>query len=346
MALKNINISDIIKDKKINSNFLSVNNKKFTYSCKAYKGNFCLDSYNYFPIINNEKTFLELYSWGKIKKYNHFYQKEFFNEFIKKEYKFKVFKNAFVLGSSALDNHYRNLITFLPRIFFIPDKEINLAIHRNSSNNFRYFLENILKKNGKKLNKVIYLDNEFYKFQDSLIPQFFSKEISIKILNNLSIKDTESKRNKIYITRKDNFYRNILNEKDITDILREKKFRIINLNNFSLEEQIKIFSSSDVIISATGSSLANIVFCKEGTKIYEIVPEYKLPDESNLQKRYIDICKTLNLKHFFYKADSIKTNKHNPILSNFVNIKIIEESNYYKDMIIKIRDFKKLIGNI
>ena len=44
MVLKNINISDIIKDKKINSNFLSINNKKFTYACKAYKGNFCLDS--------------------------------------------------------------------------------------------------------------------------------------------------------------------------------------------------------------------------------------------------------------------------------------------------------------
>ena len=120
MVLENINISDIAKDKKINSDFLSVNNKKFTYDCKVYKGNFCLDSYNYFPIINNNKAFLELYSWGKVKKYNHFYQKEFYNQFINKENKFKIFKNAIVLGSSALDNYYRNLITFLPRIFFIP----------------------------------------------------------------------------------------------------------------------------------------------------------------------------------------------------------------------------------
>ena len=178
------------------------------------------------------------------------------------------------------------------------------------------------------------------------MPQFFSKEISIKILNKLSAVDLQAKKNRIYITRKDSFYRNILNEKDITDILREKNFRIINLNNFSIDEQIKIFSTSDTIISATGSSLANIVFCKEGTKIYEIIPEYKLPDENNFKNRYFDISKTLNLQHCFYKADSIKTNKHNPLLSNFVNKNIIQESNYYKDMIVKISSFKKLISTI
>ena len=202
MVLKNINILDIVNNKKINSNFLSVNNKKFINDCKIYKGNFCIDSYNYFPIINNNMTFLELYSWGKTKKYKNFYQKEFYNQFIDKEKKFKIFENTIILGSSALDNYYRNLITFLPRVFFIPDKEINLVIHRNSSNNFRLYLEEILKKNGKKINKIIYLDDEFYKFKNSIIPQFFSKEISIRILNTLSTEGIKGKKTKFILLEK------------------------------------------------------------------------------------------------------------------------------------------------
>ena len=73
-------------------------------------------------------------------------------------------------------------MTFLPRIFFINDREINLAIHRKSSNKFRVFVREILKQLNIKLKKFTHLDDDFYKFNNSQIPQFFSMAASTIIL--------------------------------------------------------------------------------------------------------------------------------------------------------------------
>ena len=150
----------------------------------------------------------------------------------------------------------------MPRIFFISDTIINLGIHRNSSNNYRRFIKDILESSGKKIKKFVYLDDDFYSFKNSQIPQFFSNEKSIRILNQLPANIPNNIDNKIYITRQDANCRNIINEEDLIDELKKNNFRIINTNNFSLHEQIKIFSSAKIIVSPTGSSLANIVcFC-------------------------------------------------------------------------------------
>jgi len=85
--------------------------------------------------------------------------------------------NVLVIGASPNNNYYRNLITYIPRILFILDKRINLAIHRNSSNKLRIFIEDFLKKRGVLINKFIYLDDGFYSFKSSQIPQFFSKKL-------------------------------------------------------------------------------------------------------------------------------------------------------------------------
>ena len=58
----------------------------------------------------------------------------------------KNFSDAVILGSSPSNSYFRNMITFLPRIFFISDEKVNLAIHRNTSNKFRFFIKEILNR--------------------------------------------------------------------------------------------------------------------------------------------------------------------------------------------------------
>ena len=38
-----------------------------------------------------------------------------------------------------------------------------------------------------------------------------------------------------------------------------------------INEQIDIFSSASVVISASGSALTNIIFCPKGSEIIEII---------------------------------------------------------------------------
>ncbi len=345
MNIKNINSNDIAKNSKINSRFISSNNSKLKITCQFYKGNFYADSFNYFPITNDNFTFKELFSWDNKEKFENFFTNEFNAEFIKNKENFKKLQNITLLGSSVSNNYYRNLITFLPRIFFIQDKNINLAIHRNSSNKFRNFLKEILDVMQIKINKFIYLDDSFYYFEDSLIPQFLTQKISIEILNKKFSKQNKLKK-RIYITRKNASYRKIVNESDLIGILKEKKFEILDTEQIDIKEQIKIFSNSEVVISPTGSALANIIFCNPGTKIIEIMPKYRFAYENVFSNRYYRICKLLKLNYQKIESDPIDIKKIDKSYVQFIGQQALNSSNYYKNLLVKIKDFKKIIDKI
>ena len=346
MTIKNLSQQQIISDRKINSIFLSVFNKKLKVDCKILNSDFYLDSFNYFPLTTNNNTFKDVFSWGDSSKYNNFYTDNFNKIFIEKKNGFKNFSKVFILGSSASDNYYRNLLTFLPRIFFINDREINLAIHRKSSNKFRVFIREILKQSNIKLKKFTHLDDDFYKFNNSQIPQFFNIKTSARILsNNLSYKKINNKL-KIYLSRQNSNYRNLINEGDLIDKLKSKDFMIIDTNNMSIFEQIKIFSSAKVIIGPTSSALTNIVFSKKGTKVIEICPKYIHDYENSFKSRYSEICSYLNLHYTSIEADPVDNKNVNQNIKKFIPKKILNESNYYKDLLIKINKIEKIIDDI
>ena len=339
--IKNLDEKNIIKNKSINLKFLSVSSKELSLNCKIYRGNFYLDSFNYFPITTDYYSFLDLYSWKAKSEYNDFFSNKFYLKFDKDKNNFKSFKNVVVLGSSPGDNYFRNLITFIPRILFISDSEINLAIHRHTSNKLRKFIENILKAKGIKIKKYIFLDNSFYSFENSQIPQFFPKGVSINILNKFFKKNKENK-DRIYLTRKNAKYRKIINESDLIDELKLKNFKIIDVDTLDIEEQAHVFSSAKVIVSPTSSALTNIVFCQKATKIFEIHPKYQFEYENNLKFRYASICKQLNLKYSFIEADPVKIKKFQSNLNKFIPKKVLDTSNYYQDLILDKKKFEKL----
>ncbi len=345
MAIKNLREADITNNPAINSNFLSISRDKIKLNCKIYKGDFYSDSFNCFPITTDNLSFLELFMWGEKTKYQKFFTQDFDLSFDNNKKNFKTFDNVIVLGSSIANNYYRNLITFLPRIFFIPDKKINLAIHRKSSNNFRDFLESIIVSLGIKLNKFIYLDDNFFLFNNSQIPQFFSKNNSITILNQLLAKKDVNQKIKLYVTRKNASCRKIINESNLIDELKINNFQIVDTENMTINEQINIFSAAEIVISSTGSALANIVFCREGTKILEITPKYNFDYENVFKNRYSDICNQLKLKYYSLEADPIENEliKTNSEKFQFIDLNIINKSNYYKNLLVKVNEFKKLI---
>ena len=247
---------EIINDTNLSTEFLSITNNNFKINCKFLNDVFFMDSHNYYPINSKFNSFSEIFQWGDKSKYKNFYSKKFFENFDKNINNFKNISDVVVLGSSSVDNYYRNMITFFPRIFFLEKKKLKLAIHRNSSNKFRNFISIMCSKIGIDL-EFIFLDDGFYKFSKSKIPQFLKKNDSLKILNKLIIKNNTNK-GKIYLTRQNAEYRNLINEGDIIEILKKEGFRIVDLNDFSIIKQIDLFSKSKVIISPTGSSLTNL----------------------------------------------------------------------------------------
>ena len=348
MIIKNLNEQDIKGDKKINSLFLSVLNSNLRIECKILKSDFYLDSFNYFPITENNFCFRNIFQWHNSSpgRYNNFFTNSFSKNFFERRKYFKNFTNTVILGSSPSNSYFRNLMTFLPRIFFISDKEINLVIHRNTSNTFRVFIKKILEHKNIKVKKFIYLDDDFYKFNNSQIPQFFTMAASTIILRNSLSYVKQDRGLKVYLSRQNSVYRNLINEGDLIKKLKSKNFMIVDTKNMSVFEQIKIFSAADVIIGPTSSALTNLVFSKKGTRVIEIIPKYKHDYEVSFKIRYSKICKYLKLNYMSIEADPVNNVKLHQNINKFISKKVLKESNYYKDLLIKVKKFEKVISDV
>ena len=351
--IKNLNLDEIKKYLSSNSNLVflkhvSVINQSLKLEARLLKGDFFLDSFNYFPITKENYSFGDFFSWGDSNKYKNFYTKNFFNIFDKKKNSFKKYENVYVLGSSSFGNYYRDMVTFFPRLLLLRDKKVNLAIHRNSTIKYRNFIIDALTPLNITISKFIYLDDDFYEFHNSKIPQFLPKEVSIDILNQLALRKEKknSQLNKIYISRQDSKSRNIINEKDLIDTLKENGFKIVKPSTLMIKKQINLFASAKVVVGATSSSLTNIAFCRKGTKIIEIGPKYSHKYENGLKNRYSEIANQLGLNYSFLQADPIDIKQNNVYknLEKYISAKVLRESNYYKDLLVKKNEFQKLLA--
>ena len=341
---------DNSKISNFNDLFLSASLNDINQTCKILNGDFFLDSFNYFPITLKYETFYDLFKRQDDNSLNHFYNEEFYDNIKGKEKDFKIFENILLIGSSPSDNYFTNLINFLPRIFFTNQKKINILIHRNLSNKFRNLIKSLCVMREIEIT-FSYVDDNFYKFKNSKMPQFFNISTSVnilrfffnKILSNIKSPDFGQK---IFIRRENTKYRKILNESELISKLRENGFEIINPHHFEILDQMKIFSNAKIIISSHGSNLSNIIFCKEGTKVIEIGPQLNKSYEVRLSNRYKNLSSILNLQFTKILADTVDITDHSILTKKYINNKILNESNYYKNIILKVSEIDKLINNL
>jgi len=336
-----INSSKIKNDKHLSNLFVNANFSNLSINCNILQGNFFSDSFYYFPITENNETFSSLFT-RNINDISHFYSQKFFDNFKVNKKSLKNFKDLYVLGSNAGNNYYSNLLQFLPRIFFNKKTNLKLGIHRNSSNKYRNFIASILKSLNIEFT-FVFLDDDFYYFIDSEFPQFLNINDSIEILKKfLNPKTNIELSKKIYVTREDSNYRKIINEGDIVTLLRQKGYKIINPQLYEIEEQIEIFSNSEKIIAPHGSNLANIIFCKPGTEIFEITPSFN-DNEKTLEDRYLNLALINDLKHNKIIADTVDVEDHSPLAKKYIQTNVLSKSNYYKNLIVKIKKLSEVI---
>ena len=336
-----INSSKIKSEKSLSNLFVNANFKNLSINCNILKGNFFSDSFYYFPITENNETFSSLFT-RDLSNTSHFYSQKFFNNFKENKNSLKKFKDLYILGSNAGNNYYSNLLQFLPRIFFNKKTNFKLAIHRNSSNKFRNFIGSILKSLNIEFT-FVFLDDDFYYFIDSYFPQFLSMNDSIEILKKfINPKTNVEISKKIYVTRVDSNYRKIINEGDVASLLREKGYKVINPQLYEIDEQIEIFSNAEKIIAPHGSNLANIIFCKPGTEIFEITPLFR-DNEKILEDRYLNLSLINSLKHNKIISDTVEVEKHSVLAKKYIHNSVLSQSNYYKNLIVKIQNLSNII---
>jgi hypothetical protein len=129
----------------------------------------------------------------------------------------------------------------------------------------------------------------------------------------------KEKYSKIFISRKDSAYgRQISNEDELLKKLEPLGFKRIILSEQTFLDQVKIFNSADLIISAHGAGLANLAFCMPGTSVIEIF------NQDFITPLFHCICKRLNINHSFIITED-NNNMGNRKDAGYTNIFIDEK---------------------
>lgn len=81
---------------------------------------------------------------------------------------------------------------------------------------------------------------------------------------------------RIYISRKRSRVRRIENEHALIQVLRANDFKILSLEDMTLQDQIAAFRSAEIIVAPHGAGLANLCFCRPGTKVLEITTPFRV----------------------------------------------------------------------
>ena len=181
------------------------------------------------------------------------------------------------------------------------------------------------KKNNHIFAKEIYaVDHPWYDkgyIQESVkkIPKWVIQKNREFFLDN----SKQKSKNKIFLDRTKSKYNHcqINNLNDIKNLVLRKNFKLCKPEYLSFKKQINLFKSSSIIIGAHGAAFSNIIFCKSGTKIIEIIPA----DHPN--RKCERISKILKLKYFRIKTVPDNSDKNYPFKINLSNknLKLIEK---------------------
>jgi len=158
--------------------------------------------------------------------------------------------------------------------------------------------------------QIICLDHPWYykgfiQHQVSKLPKW------IVLMNRKIFLNRASKFNcpkKIFLDRSSSRFNHcqIFNQLEMNKWVKKKNLNIFKPEKLPFKKQIHLFKNASVILGAHGAAFTNIIFCKPGTKIIEIIPS------NHPNKKCERISKILKLKYFRIITKPDNTDKNFP----------------------------------
>lgn len=133
--------------------------------------------------------------------------------------------------------------------------------------------------------------NEINKFQCELLRKYFITENTTK--------ENSRKIERIYISRKHAGNRLVVNEVELVEYLYKYGFTMVEMEHLSVAEQINLFNNAQIVIGPHGSAFTNIIFCKPGSTLIDIMPS------SNIVSCFYGIALHLNINYFAFIDEAI-----------------------------------------
>ncbi|WP_274362159.1 glycosyltransferase family 61 protein [Paenibacillus thermotolerans] len=194
-----------------------------------------------------------------------------------------------VAANAGSDNYFHWLLDTLPRIELLRkcDRTIDKYLFRGEG--WKPFHNELLDLLGIPAEKRMFTNDTFYlKARRLVVPSLagrftwengypqpiaYAKRavdfLRNELLGRLDISESEKGR-RLFISRANASRRKLVNEDEIYRIVRPLGFRLVSSESMPVAEQIKLFASAEAVVAPHGAGLANIVFCRPGTKVIEL----------------------------------------------------------------------------
>lgn len=104
---------------------------------------------------------------------------------------------------------------------------------------------------------------------------------------------------KIWLSRSGQNRRLVINEDKVTKFLIREGFKVVYPENYTVKEQIKIFSNAEIVIAPHGAALTNIMFMKKNSKIMEI----RIFSDS-VRNSFFTLCSEFGHRYYYFLADA------------------------------------------
>jgi capsular polysaccharide biosynthesis protein len=108
----------------------------------------------------------------------------------------------------------------------------------------------------------------------------------------------QTPQDRIFISRSQAPKRKILNEEEVTELLRQFDFRIVKTEQLSFAEQVRLTAGTRYLVSNHGAGLTNMLFMKPGGNVLELRHA-----SDKINNCYFTLASALNLNYFYQSCE-------------------------------------------
>lgn len=220
-------------------------------------------------------------------------------------------------GTLPLIRFYQNLVNWTDIDYFYIGKFPLSSFHNET-----------LAKVGICQNKVVQeacgadrilaaISSRFINFNDPISKEAYTFTRSLFTDVSYICKDNDKLR--IYVMRGNVTRRKVINETEVIDLLNKYEFKVVTMDNKTVQEQAEIFSKAEAIVAPHGAALTNLLFAQPNTTVIEILPD------GYINNCFYVLANYGNLKYFYMKGEKKygKNNAHH--IDIYVNLEKLKK---------------------
>ena len=224
------------------------------------------------------------------------------------------------------NNYFHWFTEALPKLVTLMDSGIKPIVLLPFNYNYPFQLRSLellgvshqVYKSYVLVGKKIYLPNRLAPYPAHYNPTVMKR---LSSLLSISSKKDVNKGRRIYISRVNASKRKIQNESEVITLMKEFNFCILELESFTLDDQISIMQHTDILVSIHGAGLTNIIFCKPGTNVLELSLQNEIMD-----KCYFNLANAMDLNYYYQFCHSSDTSANYHTSNLIVNVQLLREN--------------------